>query len=75
MRYIILLLFLSLSNIIHSQNYGEYPVIEKELLLRDLEILYQGLDKYHTGMYWYTPKDSVELAFEQAKQTIITFIN
>jgi hypothetical protein len=64
-----------MNNIICSQDYGEYPVVEKDLLLRDLEILYQGLDKYHTGMYWYTPRDSVAIAFERAKQTITTDLN
>lgn len=75
MRYIYLLLLLMLSYLTYSQHYGEYPLIEKELLLRDLEILHQGLDKYHTGMYWYTPKDSVELAFEEAKKAITTDLN
>lgn len=75
MRISSLLLFLTLSNIIHAQDYGEYPVIEKDLLLRDLEILHQGLDKFHSGMYWYTPRDSVALAFEEARQTIKTDMN
>lgn len=75
MRYIHLLLLLMVSNLIYSQHYGEYPLIEKELLLRDLELLHQGLDRYHTGMYWYTPKDSVELAFEGAKKAITTDLN
>lgn len=48
---------------------------KKEKLLNDLDLLYQGLDKFHTGMYWYTPKDSVELAFEKAKKQINTDLN
>lgn len=43
--------------------------------MRDLDLLHQGLDRFHTGMYWYTPKDSVELAFERAKNQIDTDLN
>ncbi|MCH2200320.1 MAG: S41 family peptidase [Flavobacteriales bacterium] len=53
-----------------TQDYGNAPTIEKELLLRDLELLHQALDGYHSGMYWYTPKDSVDVAFEQAREQI-----
>lgn len=75
MRYINLLFLLFSSCAIYSQDYGDYPLIEKDLLLRDLELLHQGLDKYHTGMYWYTSRDSVASAFEQAKQLINTDMN
>ncbi|HUH74641.1 MAG TPA: S41 family peptidase [Chitinophagales bacterium] len=53
-----------------GQDYGNLPKISRDKLHRDLELLYQGLDKFHSGMYWYTPKDSVDLAFEKAKQDI-----
>jgi len=53
-----------------AQDFGEFPRIEKHQLLNDLDILYQALDKYHSGMYWYTSKDSFDLAFHQAKQKI-----
>ncbi len=53
-----------------SQDYGNLPTIEKEDLLLDLELLHQGLDKFHTGMYWYTPKDSVDIAFQNVKNKI-----
>ncbi len=46
----------------YAQDFGKLPKIKKEKLLNDLEILYQGLDKFHSGMYWYTPKDSVDMA-------------
>lgn len=65
--YILVFLF---SGIIRAQYYGDFPSIPKQKLLNDLELLYQGLDKFHTGMYWYTPKDSVDVAFEQAKKQI-----
>ena len=58
-----------------SQNYGNFPPIEKEKLHRDLALLYQGLDKFHSGMYWYTPKDSVDLAFKEAKSQIYKDLN
>jgi len=40
-----------------------------------LSLLHQGLDKYHTGMYWYTSRDSVEEAFELARQSISKDLN
>ncbi len=53
-----------------AQDYGSLKKIDKDLLLRDLELLHQGLDKHHSGMYWYTPKDSVDRAFSKAKAKI-----
>jgi len=53
-----------------AQDFGDFPTIGKEQLLNDLELLYQGLDKFHSGMYWYTPKDSVEMAFEKVRAEI-----
>ncbi len=35
-----------------SQDYGNFPTIPKKKLLNDVEILYQGLDKFYSGMYW-----------------------
>ena len=64
-----------LAQITFSQNYGDFPKIKKEKLLNDLELLHQGLDKFHSGMYWYTPKDSVDLAFQEAKSKITTDLN
>lgn len=58
-----------------SQNYGAYPKIQKERLLDDLELLYQGLDKFHSGMYWYTPKDSVDWAFQAVRDQITSDMN
>lgn len=60
---------------LHAQHFGDYSKIKKEKLLNDLEILYQGLDKFHSGMYWYTPKDSVELAFQNVKNIITSDLN
>ncbi|MEL6537177.1 MAG: S41 family peptidase [Bacteroidota bacterium] len=53
-----------------AQDYGDFPRVSQDKLLRDLEILYQGLDQFHSGMYWYTPKDSVDQAFAEARQRI-----
>ena len=58
-----------------SQNFGDLPKIEKERLLNDLELLYQGLDKFHSGMYWYTPKDSVDMAFLEVRNKITDDLN
>lgn len=73
---VVIVLFLSLlTTISFSQTFGDFPKIEKEKLIRDLDLLYQGLDKFHSGMYWYTPKDSVDLAFKHARDRITTDLN
>jgi hypothetical protein len=59
----------------YGQNFGDLPKIKKEKLLNDLEILYQGLDKFHSGMYWYTPKDSVDRAFADVRREITKDLN
>ena len=58
-----------------AQNFGNFPDIKKEKLLTDLDILYQGLDKFHSGMYWYTPKDSVDIAFKEVRNKITNDLN
>lgn len=69
------LLLIIFTEFLYSQNFGEFPKIEKEKLHRDLNLLNQGLDKFHSGMYWYTPKDSVDVAFQNAKAKISTDLN
>lgn len=58
-----------------AQNFGDFPPIKKEKLLNDLDLLYQGLNKFHSGMYWYTPKDSVDLAFQEVRNKITRDLN
>lgn len=60
---------------LYAQNFGDFPAIKKEKLLNDLELLYQGLDKFHSGMYWYTPKDSVDMAFQAVRNRITRDLN
>jgi hypothetical protein len=73
---VLLIIIFSLSfTISFSQNFENFPKIEKQKLHNDLEILYQGLDKFHSGMYWYTPKDSVDNAFKKVKSQINTDMN
>lgn len=72
---LILIITLTPVQFLFGQNFGDFPKIEKQKLLNDIDLLYQGLDKFHTGMYWYTPKDSVDNAFEIAKNKITTDLN
>lgn len=74
-RIILIFIIILLTNIAFAQNFGEFPKIEKVKLQRDLDLLYQGLDKFHSGMYWYTPKDSVDFAFQNAKTKISNDLN
>jgi len=71
---IILTCFISLQ-FSYAQNFGDFPVIEKTKLLNDLEILYQGLDKFHSGMYWYTTNYSVDSAFQKIRSEITKDLN
>lgn len=54
----------------YAQNYGDFSNIEKEKLLLDFDLLKQGLEKYHSGLYWYTSQDSFDIAFSRAKNRI-----
>ena len=75
-RILIVLVTISTSiQSISAQNFGNLQKIKKDKLLNDLDILYQALDKYHTGMYWYTSKDSVDIAFSTARGKINSDLN
>lgn len=65
-----LLFLLAFIKVGHAQNYGDFPKIEKEKLLLDFDLLKQGLEKYHSGLYWYTSKDSFDITFSRAKKKI-----
>jgi len=65
-----LIIYLISFQFLYAQNFENFPKIGKEKLLNDLEILNQGLDKFHSGMYWYTPKDSVDMAFQKVRMKI-----
>ncbi len=76
LRATVLLLCILISiSIINAQYFGSFSNIEKNQLLDDLELLYQGLDKFHTGMYWYSSKLSVESAFREVEKQIQTDLN
>ncbi|MEM6802803.1 MAG: S41 family peptidase [Bacteroidota bacterium] len=66
--FLVFLILFSLNG--YSQNYGSLPKIEQDKLLRDFELLKQALEKYHTGLYWYTPKEVYDEAFEKARAQI-----
>ncbi|WP_299682588.1 S41 family peptidase [uncultured Dokdonia sp.] len=68
------IVFISLSQSI-AQQYGSLPKISKEKLQLDFNIFKQALEKQHTGMYWYTPKDSVDVAFTKGYDQINSDLN
>lgn len=74
-QLVLVFAFCFIANSSFSQDFGDFQKIEKEKLIRDLDLLYEGLDKYHSGMYWYFPKDSVDLAFNKAKNAITSDLN
>ena len=63
----LILILISIGNISIAQNYGDFQKIEKQKLLNDLELIYQGLDKYHSGMYWYTTQEEFDSTYSAAK--------
>lgn len=72
MRKVLIIVIISFSANLIAQDFGDFPTIEKNKHLRDLDLLYQGLDKFHTGMYWYTSNDSLKVAFQKARGQITT---
>ncbi|GAA0871960.1 S41 family peptidase [Gangjinia marincola] len=74
-RFTLALILYHFITIAAAQDYGYLRKIDENLLLRDLALLKQGLDKHHSGMYWYTHKDSVDNAFSTAKMKITKDLN
>lgn len=46
------------------------PLTPPDELERDLELLWQGIDQFHSGAYWYTPRDSIFSAYQQVQQQL-----
>jgi hypothetical protein len=42
----------------------------KEQLLRDYDIFQSALKETHPGLYWYTPKDNMEVIFNEGRNQI-----
>jgi len=59
---------LFLTPTLQAQSFGKKHSAEE--LRNDLRILHEALDQFHTGMYWYTPKDSVDQAFDKANRRV-----
>ncbi|MEM1216276.1 MAG: hypothetical protein AAGJ82_11355, partial [Bacteroidota bacterium] len=45
------------------------PLLSPTQMERDLDLLWQGIDQYHSGAYWYTSRDSLQAAFRAARAT------
>lgn len=54
----------SLSTICAQTNVKETPLISTKALAQDFLLLRTALEKTHAGLYTYTPKDRLDLAFE-----------
>jgi len=46
------------------------PKIAPALLIKDLQTLHQVLQENHPSVYWYTPKDSMDLHFSRALASV-----
>jgi len=51
---------------IAQQKLANAPKIAPALLIKDLQTLHQVLQENHPSVYWYTPKDSMDLHFSRA---------
>ena len=60
---------------LNAQDYGTLPKIPQTALLRDLNILQEGLENFHSGLYWYTTKDSIDEAFDHARHMVTEPLN
>lgn len=67
MKYLFLICFSLSLHLCIAQNYGSLPDLSAEELRLDFELFRQGLEKYHTGIYWYTPKAQMDAAFDKAE--------
>ncbi len=70
MKYSILLVLLSIS--LHTGTAQDFSQLQRskispDKLSRDLELLWQGVDQFHSGAYWYTSRDSIKTAFNQVR--------
>ncbi|MEL6971712.1 MAG: S41 family peptidase [Bacteroidota bacterium] len=73
MKNTILLVLITLSLSAGSaQDFSQLQLnkISPDELSRDLELLWQGIDQYHSGAYWYTPRDSIKAAFDQVREQL-----
>lgn len=53
-----------------SKNYNPNKKYPKEELQQDYTLLRNILEKKHPSLYWYTPKDSMDLYFDRGYQSI-----
>lgn len=70
MKVVLLFLMILLPFSVSAQNFGELEKISSEKLLRDFDLLQQAIEQYHSGAYWYTPKDSFDRAFQQTRASL-----
>lgn len=54
---------------VSAQNFEELPFqrLSPTEMQLDLELLWQGIDQFHSGAYWYTPRDSIKGAFDEVR--------
>ncbi len=65
-----LILMVILVSCVGSKNYNPNKKFSKEALQQDYTLLRNILQKNHPALYWYTPKDSMDLYFNQYYSTI-----
>lgn len=70
MKYLLLPLMLLFFAPLSAQSDGtpqkEFLPLPVETLRLDFDLFRQGMEKYHTGLYWYTTKAKFDAAFDQA---------
>ncbi len=56
--------------IMAQKKLADAPKIAPAKLLQDLQTLHKVLEQNHPSMYWYTPKDSMDLHFSRALASV-----
>ncbi|RYY70279.1 MAG: hypothetical protein EOO13_07055, partial [Chitinophagaceae bacterium] len=68
-RFLALLLFCFINLLLHScagtKNYSPSKKFPQKVLREDFHLLRDILEKKHPSLYWYTPKDSMDLYFDK----------
>ena len=72
LRIISLSLFFVAPTLLLAQtaNKENLPLISPEKLKEDFQLLKTSLEKTHAGLYPYTPKDSLDYAFNQIESSL-----
>ena len=74
-RLFCLLIFLQACGTLRKTAYSPLNKIPSKILQEEVSLLQKILEANHPSLYWYTPKDSMDLYFKQARESIADSLN